>query len=489
MRAQRTESPTQPDGRPSAEAAQAYIAAAIAGETPVFEWHHLRADGSTVPCEIRLVRLPAAGRVLVRGSLTDISERRRVQRELARAAIDRELATRSRNLQRVTDAALSSLSLERLLPELVGRVREALDVENAALLLKDDAGLLALRAAAGIEADSSFRLEVGEGFAGRVAQTRRPLAIRGDQLRMVRNPALRELRALLGVPLLLQDEVIGVLHIGSRSERTFTDEDAELLRLAGDRVALAVEHARVYEHEHAIADALQRSLLPERLPEVPGITLAARFRPVGYQVGGDFYDVFAVDENRWLLVIGDVCGKGPQAASLTALARYTLRAEAQHDPRPARLLTALDAAIERQRCDGRFLTAVVASLRPDPVAPELTLSVGGHPPPIHVSAAGVAREIGGTGPLVGAALGIPFEQHDIPVRPGDSVVLYTDGLLEAGAPARELTPAQLARALDGCRGDAGELAALAERAATVGSPTAALRDDIAVLAFSLLRRT
>jgi sigma-B regulation protein RsbU (phosphoserine phosphatase) len=477
--------PVQADGRPSMEAANTHIAAAIAGETPVFEWQHLRADGSVVPCEIRLVRLPSNDRVLVRGSLTDITERRRTQRELARAAIDRELATRSRNLQRVTDAALSSLSLERLLPEIVGRLREALQVENAALLLKEDDRLLALRAAAGLEADSSFHLAVGEGFAGRVAESREPLAISGEQLQMVRNPALRELRSLLGVPLLLQGEVIGVVHVGSRVERAFTDEDVELLRLAGDRVALAVEHARVYEHEHAIADALQRSLLPERLPELPGITLAARFRPARYQVGGDFYDVFPVDDDTWLLVIGDVCGKGPEAASLTALARYTLRAEAQHDPRPAHLLAALDAAIVRQRSDGRFLTAIVASLQPNAVEPRLTVSVGGHPPPIHVSAKGIASEIGARGPLVGVALGIPFEERGIPLAPGDSVVLYTDGLLEADAPARVLAPADLARALDGCRSGAGDLATLAERAGVAGSPTTALRDDIAILAFSV----
>jgi serine phosphatase RsbU (regulator of sigma subunit) len=328
-------------------------------------------------------------------------------------------------------------------------------------------------------------LAVGEGFAGRVAQSRAQLAISGEQLQMVRNPALRELRSLLGVPLVLQDQVIGVLHVGSRAERAFSDEDAELLRLAGDRVALAVEHARVFEHEHAIADALQRSLLPERLPELPGITLAARFRPAGYQVGGDFYDVFPVDDGTWLLVVGDVCGKGPEAASLTALARYTLRAEAQHDPRPAHLLAALDAAIARQRSDGRFLTAVVASVRPGAVKTELTVSVGGHPPPIHVSPEGIARALSARGPLVGVELGIPFQERDVPLSSGDSVVLYTDGLLEAEAPARVLEPPQLARALDGCRTGASDLAKLAERAAVAGSSTTALRDDIAILAFTV----
>jgi serine phosphatase RsbU (regulator of sigma subunit) len=405
---------------------------------------------------------------------------------LARAAIQRELAARARKLQRVTDAALSSLSLERLLPELVARVREVLEVDNAAVLLADEAGWLELRAAAGLEACTRFRLAPGEGFAGRVATARTAVSISGDQLSIVRNPALRGLRSLLGVPLLAHDRVIGVLHVGAHEERAFSEDDAQLLRLAGDRVALAVEHARVYERERAIAHALQQSLLPERLPDIPGVSLAARFRPLDYEVGGDFYDVVALDQDAWLLTIGDVCGKGPRAAGLTALARYTLRAEAQHQRSPAALLASLNAAILRQQTDLRFLTAIVAVLRVGGDRPRLTMCTGGHPLPIRIDATGRATEIGRPGPLVGALQSVRYRDTVTELRPGDSLVLYTDGVLEANAPKRLLQARQLIRVLaNGHALEAGELAELLERYSTDGIAASALRDDIAILALRI----
>jgi PAS domain S-box-containing protein len=475
--------PVQPDGRRSADAAMEHIAAAIGGATPVFEWTHQRADGSLVPCEVRLVRLPSSEQVLVRGSVTDITERRYAQRERARTAIQRELAARARKLQRVTDAALSSLSLERLLPELAARVREVLDVDNAAVLLADEAGWLELRAASGLEACTRFRLAPGEGFAGRIAATRTAISLSGDELDIVRNPALRGLRSLLGVPLLAHDRVVGVLHVGAHTERAFSDDDTQLLRLAGDRVALAVEHARVYERERAIAHTLQQSLLPETLPDIPGVSLAARFRPLDYQVGGDFYDVVALDDDAWLLAIGDVCGKGPPAAALTALARYTLRAEAQHQRSPAALLASLNAAILRQQTTTRFLTAIVAVLRTRADGPQLTMCAGGHPLPILVDASGHAAEIGHTGPLVGALHEASYHDTVRQLHPGDSLVLYTDGVLEANAPDRLLDTPDLIHVLSDSHAlEPAELARRLERYGTDGIAASALRDDIAILA-------
>jgi serine phosphatase RsbU (regulator of sigma subunit) len=313
------------------------------------------------------------------------------------------------------------------------------------------------------------------------------VAIRGDDLRIVRNPALLVLRSLLGVPLLSQDRVIGVLHVGSRVDRVFTEQETELLRLAGDRIALAVEHARLFEREQAIADTLQRSLLPERLPDIPGVTLAARYRPARYQVGGDFYDVFALDDGGWLMVIADVCGKGPQAAAMTALARYTLRAEALHKRSPSALLSALNGAILRQRSDLRFLTAVVAHLRvTDKSEAVLTISLGGHPHPILIDAAGHAREIGSKGTLVGVVPDASFRETAVKLAHGDSVVFYTDGVLEAHAPARPLEPDELTRALAADNRHAlAQLAARVEQYGTRGAPDATLRDDIAILALRI----
>ena len=475
--------PEQADGRPSRAAALEYISAAIRGETPVFEWLHRRADGRVVPCEVQLVRLPWRDRVLIRGSVTDITERLAGRQAIERAAAERELALRTRKLQRVTDAALSTLSLEHLLPELVCRVCDALAVDNAAVLLVDQTGTLELRAAEGVQAGTSVRLAIGEGFAGRVAAQRAPLAIRGEGLEIIINPALRALRSLLGVPLLANDRVIGVLHVGTREERDFTEQDVQLLRLAGDRVALAVEHAALYEHERMIADALQRALLPERLPEIPGIALAARYRPARYVVGGDFYDIFSVDGGAWLAVVGDVCGKGPEAAAVTAFARYTLRADAQHETRPAALLSRLNAAMLRQRCDGPFLTAVVAHLLPaDHGGLILTVSAGGHPLPILRDAGGRASEIGTHGTLLGFRADAPLSESVVRLNDGDSVVLYTDGVLDAHAPAQMLAPEDLMVALSGCPDQApAALLASLERRAGLDGADVETRDDVAIL--------
>jgi serine phosphatase RsbU (regulator of sigma subunit) len=298
-------------------------------------------------------------------------------------------------------------------------------------------------------------------------------------------------RSLLGVALLVQDRVIGVLTVGSKRHRAFTDEDEQLLRLAGDRVALAVEHARLYERERDTADALQRSLLPERLPDIPGAALAVCYRPAHYQVGGDFYDVFALDSGGWIMVLGDVCGKGPEAAAVTALARYTLRAEAQHQPRPAALLSALNTALLRQRPAGPYLTAIVAHLLAAPEgALTVTVSAGGHPSPIVVHRTGRARELATHGTLIGFDRDVTFSNTVARLENGETILLYTDGVLEAHAPSRILTEQDVLNALTGTTVQPPRaILEQVERLAGIDAPDMPLRDDIAILALQALNQT
>src|SRR5918998_853250 len=197
---------------------------------------------------------------------------------------------RLRDLQRITDAALAYL----LLNELLDRVVEILGVDTSAiLLLEDDDKTLVARAAKGLEeeVERGVRIPVGRGFAGRIAATRQPVHILNlDEFEVV-NPILREkgLRSMLGVPLLVEGGVIGVLHVGTLRERAFDDEDEQLLQRAADRAALAIK-SRLTERERALADALQRSLIP-RLPEIPGVSLAGRYLPAAAaRLGGDWYD-------------------------------------------------------------------------------------------------------------------------------------------------------------------------------------------------------
>jgi sigma-B regulation protein RsbU (phosphoserine phosphatase) len=476
--------PVEPGEQPAAETARQYVQQAVQGGTPVFEWTYRARSGRVVPCEVRLVRLPHPDRVLVRGSITDISERKRTEAMLAAAEVASEVAARVNDLTRVTEAALSHLHLKDLLPELALRVRQILRVDNAGILLADRTGHLVLETASGVEGNSSPRLANGEGFAGRVAARRRPVMLRGSEVEQFAvNPSLRTLRSLLGVPLLSGDRLLGVLHVGSLQDRAFTDDEVNLLQLAAERAALGIDHAHVYEWQRSLANILQRSLLPRRLPEIPGVELQARYRPAGFQVGGDFYDVVALQDGRWMLFIGDVCGKGPEAAALTALARYTLRAEATHETRPAELLRLLNRSLLRDGDDdgSALLTAVCAVLGSAAGLVTLEVAAAGHPLPLVQRANGDVEITNGTGEILGVFADVNPATFVINLLPGDSTILYTDGLLDAQAPKSILDASDLAATLARSAGSA-----LAERLAALEQlaigDAAQARDDIAILA-------
>jgi GAF domain-containing protein len=209
-------------------------------------------------------------------------------------------------LHLVSEAALTYLDLDDLLNELLERITEILDADTAAILLVDDDGeTLAARAAKGLEdeVERGFRLPIGAGFAGRVAQTREPVVIKdldSSPIEVV-NPVFRErgVRSLLGVPLVVERDLVGVLHVGTLRQRSFDEEDVGLLRLVGDRAALAIEHAKLID-ERRVSQVLQRSLLPKRLPEIPGLDLAARYHPAAAGARGGRGLVRRDRSRRWL---------------------------------------------------------------------------------------------------------------------------------------------------------------------------------------------
>ena len=190
---------------------------------------------------------------------------------------------RLRPIESVTDAALAHLDVEDLLGELLDRVRELLEVDTASVLLLDSSSQqLVATAARGIEAvvRQGIRIPMGKGFAGRVAAEKGPVIIARVDHTNVLYPFFREygICSLLGVPLLINGTVIGVLHVGTLAPRRFSDDDVTLLQIVADRIALATQSRRA-EMERAAAAVLQRSLLPARLPVVPGLELAARYVP------------------------------------------------------------------------------------------------------------------------------------------------------------------------------------------------------------------
>jgi serine phosphatase RsbU (regulator of sigma subunit) len=290
--------------------------------------------------------------------------------------------------------------------------------------------------------------------------------------------------AVIAVPLSARGRVLGALAAGfDRLAAADRDESLALLEDLGRRAALALDNARLYEERTATAQTLQRSLLPPDLPLIPGAQVAARYLAAGSgnEVGGDFYDCFATGAGEWAVVIGDVCGKGAEAAAVTALARYTLRASVLHSRAPARVLTELNEALLRQGLDYRFCTVLYASVTPREGGLEVLVATGGHPLPLVLREGGEVETAGRPGTLLGIVAEPEISQERVLLAPGDSLVLYTDGVVEASPVDDALGPAPLARHLARQAGrDAARIAESIERKA-LDVQGGRLRDDVAVV--------
>jgi putative methionine-R-sulfoxide reductase with GAF domain len=338
-----------------------------------------------------------------------------------------------RRIQSVTDAALAHLELDDLLSALLERVRELVEVDSAAVLLVDPASQeLMATAASGLEEEvrQGVRIPLGRGFAGRIAAEAHPVIIEHVDHTNVLNPILWEkgIKSLLGVPLVAEGDVIGVLHVGSLTTRRFTDEDTELLQVVADRAALAIR-ARRSHVEHAAASVLQRSLLPSRFPAIAGLDIAARYLPGSVSgVGGDWYDVFLLPSGHIGVVIGDVVGKGLQAAVVMGRLRSALRAYALEQADPATVLTQLDRKIHHFEPD-QMATVLYAVFEPS--LDRLVLSCAGHPVPVLAAPGAPARFVDTpVDPPVGIDHQSPRHRTTVALPPGAVLCFYTDGLIE-----------------------------------------------------------
>jgi serine phosphatase RsbU (regulator of sigma subunit)/methanogenic corrinoid protein MtbC1/putative methionine-R-sulfoxide reductase with GAF domain len=649
---------------PPAVMAQAVAAAkeAVPAEVDVF------AGGRAVPDEASAVAMGASGwapdaREVPRLLAAEATAEPTAPTLLPRAPAESPAPTTDemvRRLQRITDAALSHLDLGELLDDITAQTVEALDADTMAIFLREGDELVAqaTRCPEGLLRED-VRTPVGEGVAGRIAEHPGPTLV--DDL-AESDPTSRlhhdkQVRSLVGVPLVVDGRVIGVTHVGSRRPRHFTEADARFLKLVGDRVALAIDRARLFEAEreartlaeanqrrlaflttagealarsldrqtllatlvdravpfladwaavdfegddgdvHCLAAAhrdptltplvrqlhdsrpprpqeakgvgwvvrtgepvfrpvireqdwalvartperlamfralgpgsamilpvilrgrllgtvsfvhstsgrrysdgdlalaeelvrrmamaldnaelfsvssevarvLQASLLPPHLPDIPGIELDGLYQPgggEGLDVGGDFYDVFLTEPGDWALVVGDVCGKGAEAAAVTAMGRYTLRAAAMQARRPSRVLHVLNEAMLRQDPGRPFLTVAYARLQlPTGEAADdaagaagsstvrVTVGCGGHPLPFVVRADGRVEALGRAGTLLGCFPELDVEDVACDLAPGDALVLYTDGVDEArGWDGVPLGQDRLAEVLSTCAG-------------------------------------
>ena len=337
-----------------------------------------------------------------------------------------------RSIQSITDRALSSLDPQSLLDALVDRVRDALQADTAAVLLLDrPSGQLVATAASGLEEEvrQGVRIALGRGFAGRIAAEGRPVVLNEVDHTKVVNPILlaKGIRSLMGAPLLVDGRPTGVLHVGTLRPRSFTSQDVDLLQLAADRAALAVQ-ALTAQLDRAAASALQRSLLPSALPVLPGVQMAARYVPGTGNVGGDWYDVFVLPSGELCAVIGDVAGSGLRAAAVMGRIRSALRAYALETSDPADILTRLQAMLHYFEPDA-MVTVLCAVFTPD--LDRVALSSAGHLPPVLARPGHRAVPVWLTNDLL---IGVPHARArhvtTIEMPPGGVLCLYTDGLIE-----------------------------------------------------------
>jgi phosphoserine phosphatase RsbU/P len=386
-----------------------------------------------------------------------------------------------RVLEAVTDSSLAELDLDKLFDVLLERVRRLFEVDTATVLLLDTAEEhLVATAAVGLEEEvyQGVRVPVGSGFAGRVALSREPVVIDRVDRTTVVNPLLweRGLRVLLGVPMVAGGQLTGVLHIGSTTARQFGEVETESLQRVADRLALAA-HAYRSRSERAATTMLQESLLPARLPSVPGWELASRYVPgTSNEVGGDWYDVLPLPDRRLGLVIGDVVGNGLAAAVVMGRLRSALRAYALEYPDPADVLGRLDR--EASHFEHNTM-ATVGYAVVDIGTGRVQVSLAGHPPPV-VAVPNRATALADVpaDPPVGQALKINGRRAatiDLPL--GGLIALFTDGLVERrGVPVDD----GLTRLLSIVDPVSAEWLCARIMAAMVGTRRAT--DDIALLA-------
>ncbi|HUS60614.1 MAG TPA: GAF domain-containing SpoIIE family protein phosphatase, partial [Acidimicrobiales bacterium] len=243
------------------------------------------------------------------------------------------------------------------------------------------------------------------------------------------------LRSAMIVPLVSRTRrVLGTASfVSSESERIFDADDLALATELGRRAGLAVENAQLFGERDYVARALQASLLPPARPVIHGLELSAIYRPAaaGPVIGGDFYDFFESDDGAWSIVIGDVCGKGADAAALTGLARHTIRAASMREASPAAVLADLNEVLLRDDTTQRFCTVALARLERHADGFSMISSCGGHPAPVVVRGDGRVEPTACQGSLIGILHEVELVDTTVELNPGDVVVLYTDGVTEA----------------------------------------------------------
>jgi serine phosphatase RsbU (regulator of sigma subunit) len=489
-------------------------------------WPRFRGTGNST--SEAFVVLPLLGRRNVLGAFTlsfdderefDVEERAFLEALATQCALALERARAAAAEQRLRDELYRALELEQLARERTQRLQRftvrlapALTVEAVAEIAVDKA----LVASHGTTAFLALAADDGRGLrvvridgrvpdemravtaiprddasaVGEVFRTRQPLWFR-NRAEWESFPAAvgrpEFLRSAAILPMTIAGRLLGVLGIAFDLERGFPEDERAFLSAIAGQTAQALDRARLYERQRNIAQVLQESLLPRDLPAVRGVRLAASYEPAGAgnDVGGDFYDVFAVGPDH-VVVIGDVCGKGPEAASLTALCRYTMRARTyEPDVSAAGLLGFVNDAILRHgQGPDRFATIACARVSIAEGRVSASVASAGHPPPLVLRGDGTLEAFPPTGPAAGIFPHATFSEHAVALERGDVLFLHTDGLADARTTGRgRVGEAAIHEALGRLpRGADAATAVAAAMRLVEGLETA---DDVAIVALSV----
>lgn len=444
----------------------------------------------------------AGGQVVgVSGVVIDVTERRRA------LDAEREAGRRTRFMAEAGALLDASMNHEEVLARIARlAVPDFADWCSVSLLDEDDR-LVPMGVAHSDPEKTRWAVELGKRYppvidpevgVGKVLATGQPDVVNDVTDEMLVTVAADQehldilrrlgLRAAVTAPLVARGRILGSLSfVSAESGRRYEEADVQLLVELGRRAGVAVDNARLYTERSRIAHTLQARLLPSRLPAPPGMQFAARYRAAGEfnEVGGDFYDAFQRAPDEWAVAIGDVSGKGPDAAALTALARYTIRSAALNDWAPSRVLRRLNDTLLHEE-ESQFITVALAYLRRDEQSTRVRLVLGGHPLPCVVRSDGRVEMLGVPGTLLGIRPDIRLHEVETVLEPGDSMLLYTDGVTEAGARSDPFGERGLVDVLSRLGGaDPDALVSAVDAAALAASPGRA-RDDVALVAVRAL---
>jgi serine phosphatase RsbU (regulator of sigma subunit)/CheY-like chemotaxis protein len=417
------------------------------------------------------------------------------QRQLLAQRLDERLIAESRQLRKLADAALSitsAMSLADMLQHITAAARDIIGAHHSVThTLLGDGPRTTIAQSRKYDTSGAARRDLHlEGVLELVHRHQRP--VRMTRQDVARHQALHAFgeragdhpvrQGWLAVPLTGRfDRQVGVIQVADKEDGEFSDADEAILVQLAQMASVAVEKAELYHREHLIAETLQRSLLPAALPRIPGLQLASRYVPgaAGSEVGGDWYDAVRLDDGRVALSVGDVVGRGVNAAAIMGQLRVAMRAYAMQGMGPAAVMSGLEHVMQ-DLSDDHLATALFLVV--DPATRRVRLANAGHPPPLWLHADGRCELIEqGLGPPLNVAPGTAYEEHLLSLDDGDTLFLYTDGLVEERDESLDVGLRRLQDIVEACTGGPEQMCdrALSKLGAVDKN------DDVAILAMGL----